>query len=288
MNKQISKEEKIILKAKGIMPQKQEEYFSIKALSNIGYFKTKEIIALTNIADKYGNGTLGVTSRTSIEVQYISYNYVEAVLEEVKNSGLSITDKGLNLKSISACKGSICNNGLIDTNNLALKIKERFKEVNLTNKFKIGVFGCPNGYGRAQSNDIGIVAQKKVTILEGKCLGCSKCIDVCRSRALNIKDNKVILDNKRCVSCGKCAEVCQANAIGTNHIEILIFIGGRLGRKARLATPINKIFSEDEVISTVNHIIKYYINNAKKRERLAELIERVGIKKVEEEILGIK
>lgn len=288
MNKKISKEEKIILKAKGIIPQKQEEYFSIKALSEIGYFKTKEIIALTNIADKYGNGTLGVTSRASMEVPYINYKYVEAVLEEVENTGLNIIDKGLNLKSISACKGSICNNGLIDTNNLALKIKERFKEVNLTNKFKIGIFGCPNGYGRAQSNDIGIIARKKVTILEEKCLGCSKCTDICRVKALNIKDNKVILDNKKCVSCGKCAEVCQVKAIEANHIEILIFIGGRLGRKARLATPLNKTFEENEIMSLVNSIIKYYINNAKKRERLAELIERVGIKKVEEEILNIK
>ena len=64
-------EEKQILKAKGILNQKQEEFYAIRFLSKVGYFKAEEMIALSEIAKEFGNGELSLTSRLTIEIPYI-------------------------------------------------------------------------------------------------------------------------------------------------------------------------------------------------------------------------
>ena len=46
-----------------------------------------------------------------------------------------------------------------------------------------------------------------------KCNGCTKCIKVCPTNALRIKDSKVVFDETRCIDCGKCIKACSYDAI---------------------------------------------------------------------------
>jgi Na+-translocating ferredoxin:NAD+ oxidoreductase RNF subunit RnfB len=45
------------------------------------------------------------------------------------------------------------------------------------------------------------------------CLGCSKCVRVCDSKAITVVDNMAIIDNSLCTACGKCVEVCPEKVI---------------------------------------------------------------------------
>ena len=74
-------EEKQILKAKGILNQKQEEFYAIRFLSKVGYFKAEEMIALSEIAKEYGNGELSLTSRLTVEIPYIKEENIDKVVE---------------------------------------------------------------------------------------------------------------------------------------------------------------------------------------------------------------
>ena len=54
-----------------------------------------------------------------------------------------------------------------------------------------------------------------------KCNGCTKCVRVCPTNALRIKDKKVVFDETRCIDCGKCIPACPVDAIIpiSDHLE---------------------------------------------------------------------
>lgn len=234
MSNNLTVEEKASLKAKGIIAQKQDGYFTIRFLSKVGYFKANEMIELANLSKEYGNGELSLTSRLTLEIPYIKAKDVDKVIKEAKVKKLRIGGGGPTVRAIIACKGSVCTHGLIDTNKLAIEIENRFFGRILPGKFKIGVFGCVNSYGKAQSNDLSILPVRNLSNLE---------------------------------------------------VEYMVFLGGRLGRKARLAIPMEKRFKENELIEVVEKVINYYEKNAKTKERFSELIERIGLKEVEDSII---
>ena len=46
----------------------------------------------------------------------------------------------------------------------------------------------------------------------GYCILCSKCIEVCPSNALSIKEKKIFCNEKLCCGCDKCIEICPAHS----------------------------------------------------------------------------
>ena len=45
-----------------------------------------------------------------------------------------------------------------------------------------------------------------------RCIGCGKCVEVCKYEALSLVDGSIKFDRDKCTSCGSCAEVCYAKA----------------------------------------------------------------------------
>ncbi len=54
-----------------------------------------------------------------------------------------------------------------------------------------------------------------------RCNGCTKCVRVCPTNALRVKNGKVIFDESRCIDCGRCIPVCPLDAIipFSDHLE---------------------------------------------------------------------
>ena len=284
----LSLQDKLRLKNLGIMPQKQEDFFSVKFLSKVGIFDVDEVNKILHIAKKYGDGRINLTSRLAIEISYINYKNLTAVLDYIKTNDLKIGINENSVRPIISCKGDICLNGLIDTKKLALKVEEMFlNKKKLLSKFKISISGCANGYGKAQTNDIGIVPIQEFEIIKNKCVHCCVCEVNCKDNALIInKEEKVInLDENKCCYCGKCIKLCKVNAIKAKEIKFLIFIGGRLGRRSNLGKALKRKFKENEIIHIINKIIDCFNENAKKNERFASVIERIGFEYIENKII---
>ncbi|MDU1854234.1 MAG: nitrite reductase, partial [Clostridium baratii] len=128
----------------------------------------------------------------------------------------------------------VCKHGMIDTRKLSKKIEAEFLGREVPAKFKIGIFGCMNSYGKAQSNDFAVIPKFNIVM---------------------------------------------------NQMEFLVFLGGRSGRRSRKATPMKKRFKEEELSRLIDKTINFYNENAIKKERFAEVIERLGQRKVESEII---
>lgn len=56
----------------------------------------------------------------------------------------------------------------------------------------------------------------------------------------------------------------------------IVYIGGSGGRNPRRGVKIDKIFTEDETLSLIGRIVRFYKANAKPRQRLSLLIEETG------------
>jgi len=53
----------------------------------------------------------------------------------------------------------------------------------------------------------------KAFVDENLCVGCGKCIEVCRTGAIRIIDKKAVVDFNRCVCCAICMRTCPRGAI---------------------------------------------------------------------------
>jgi len=48
---------------------------------------------------------------------------------------------------------------------------------------------------------------------EEACVGCETCVDRCQMDAIEVKDEKAVLQLKRCIGCGLCVSTCPADAV---------------------------------------------------------------------------
>ena len=157
----------------------------------------------------------------------------------------------------------------------------------LPGKFKIAVLGCRNSYGKAQGNDLSIIAVRQIALNTADCILCNNCIKVCPDNALSKADALTLkLDAQACTECGRCLPVCPTDALVAQDTRYLLLIGGRLGRKARQATPLKHTFTEEELLPITGKILDVYAKHAGTKERFAEVIERIGLDQIEAEILS--
>jgi len=244
---------------------------------------------LCEAAEKFGNGQLALTSRMSVELPGIKYDNFENVKEYVAKAGLSVGGTGPKVRPIVPCKGTFCSNGLFDTLSLGTKLHKRFYEgyrhITLPHKFKIGVGGCPNNCIKPETNDLGIVGQMVPKYEFEKCRACKNCnvVSICPMGALKIKeDGKITADKSLCINCGKCIGKCPFGCVPKGEFAFRIFVGGRWGKKIRIATPLKRLFNEDEAFDVVEKAILLFKSEGKQGDRFSSIIDKLGMEKVEE------
>jgi NAD-dependent dihydropyrimidine dehydrogenase PreA subunit len=48
---------------------------------------------------------------------------------------------------------------------------------------------------------------------EEKCTGCESCVEECPTEAINMADDKAVINSETCSDCGVCVDTCPAEAI---------------------------------------------------------------------------
>lgn len=287
----ISEEMRKIVKEQGFLSNNDGEHFSCRVITENGSLSSKQLKNISEIAEKFGCGKISLTTRLTLEIPGIKYEDIENVKKHLKKDNLVSGGTGPKVRPIVSCKGTVCTYGLCDTQRIGTRLHEIFYKgwhhVKLPHKFKIGIGGCPNNCIKPSLNDFGIVGQLVLAYDEDLCLGCRKCgpLAVCKMNALKMIDKKLSIDKEKCKNCGRCIGKCNFDALKEGQRGFKIYIGGKWGKLSRTGNLLKGIYNEDEIIKIIEKTLLLYREQGKTGERFGDMIDRIGLKEIETQIL---
>jgi anaerobic sulfite reductase subunit C len=188
-----------------------------------GVIGAKSMLRITEIAEKYGNGTIFITNRQGVEIPGIKIEDMDAVNKElqliIENTGVNQGEPGegypaSGTRNVVACPGQdLCPFACYDTKALAAKIDKMIFPNN--HHVKIACTGCSNDCAHVRLNDFGIIGQTEPQYDPDRCIGCEQCVKYCSRRsvgALSVVNGKIVRDTNKCIGCGVCINYCPSRA----------------------------------------------------------------------------
>ena len=272
------------VKGRGFLRNRGTDCFSGRVVTVAGMFSPDELRTIAECAEKFGSGKVIVTSRLAAEIVGIPYDRIPDAESFMAAHGLRFGGTGAKVRPITACKGTTCVFGNIDTHALATELFNKFylgmRDVKLPHKFKIGVGGCPNSCMKPSLNDVGVEGCRTFSLDSEKCRGCKKCLiaAACPSRAISTTGGRATVDPAKCTKCGVCVGKCPFGATPTEAPSACrIFVGGTWGKTQRMGTLLDRLYTVDEVPTVIEKVMLWYKENGYAKERLGATVDRLGV-----------
>ena len=271
------------VKGRGFLRNRGTDCFSGRIVTIAGLFTPDQLHAIAECSEKYGNGKVIFTARLAAEIVGIPFDKILEAEAFMAERGLYFGGTGAKVRPITACKGTTCVYGNIDTQALAKVIYDKFyigmRNVKLPHKFKIGVGGCPNSCMKPSLNDVGVEGCRAFSFDGELCRGCKKCAvaESCPTKAVSVVNGKAVIDTSKCTSCGVCVGKCPFGAVPKEAASVCrVFVGGTWGKTQRMGTLLNSVYSADEVPSVIEKVMLWYKENGYVKERLGATVDRIG------------
>lgn len=259
-----------------------------------GLLKSEVLGMVQEIADKYGNGLVHLTTRQGFEIEGIKYEHMDEVTKmlqpiiESLEINLNETDKGYTAsgtRNISACIGNkVCPFANYDTAEFAKRIEKAVFPNDL--HFKIALTGCSNDCAKARMHDFGIIGMTEPQYDMNRCVSCGACAKACKSLsvgALSVENYRVVRNKEKCIGCGVCVTKCPTRAFTRSKDKYYkLTIMGRTGKKNPRLGEDFLIWVDEEsikkiILNTYKFVDKYIDPNAPARkEHIGYIIDRVG------------
>lgn len=268
------------LKKGGFMRQKQKDNFSLRLAVVGGTLTAENLFKIAEVAEKYGDGHVHLTSRQGVEIPFMKLADIDAVKEALAEGGCKPGVCGPRVRTVTACQGSeICPSGNVDTYDIAKKLDERYFGRELPHKFKFGVTGCQNNCLKAEENDVGIKGALDVKWKEEACINCGVCAKACRKDAIIIEDGAVKVDYDKCNYCGRCVKSCPTDAWDATPAYLVSF-GGTFGNTISEGEyPLPLVTAEEQLFRITDAAIQFFDDYGNPSERFKFTIDRVGKEK---------
>ena len=281
------------VKGRGFLRNRGTDCFSGRIVTVAGLFTPDQLHAIAECSEKYGNGKVIFTARLAAEIVGIPFDKIPEAEAFMAERGLYFGGTGAKVRPITACKGTTCVYGNIDTQALAKVIYDKFyigmRDVKLPHKFKIGVGGCPNSCMKPSLNDVGVEGCRAFSFDSELCRGCKKCAvaESCPTKAVSVVNGKAVIDTDKCTNCGVCVGKCPFGAVPKEAESVCrIFVGGTWGKTQRMGTLLNAVYSTDEIPTVIEKVMLWYKENGFVKERLGAAIDRLGANEFEVAIKG--
>ena len=271
------------VKGRGFLRNRGTDCFSGRIVTVAGLFTPDQLHAIAECSEKYGNGKVIFTARLAAEIVGIPFDKIPEAEAFMAERGLYFGGTGAKVRPITACKGTTCVYGNIDTQALAKVIYDKFyigmRDVKLPHKFKIGVGGCPNSCMKPSLNDVGVEGCRAFSFDGELCRGCKKCAvaESCPTKAVSVIGGKAVIDMSKCTNCGVCVGKCPFGAVPKEAASVCrIFVGGTWGKTQRMGTLLNAVYSVEEIPTVIEKVMLWYKENGYVKERLGATVDRIG------------
>ncbi|CEO05312.1 NAD(P)/FAD-dependent oxidoreductase [Paraclostridium sordellii] len=145
---------------KGAVIQRDMETYAIAPHVPAGLVSSDQLRKLADVADKYNAKAIKITAAQRIALVGLEEKDIDSAWQDLgMKPGAAI---GLCVRSIKTCPGTtFCKRAFRDSVSIGLKLDDRYHGMNLPNKLKIGVSGCPNSCSDNHTRDIGLMGTPK-------------------------------------------------------------------------------------------------------------------------------
>lgn len=161
MSTAVPREQIEALKAQAMMAEKGAAHFSVRIGATGGHLESKQLHAIADLAERFGDGSVHLTTRQGVEIPHVAYENLTPMRAAMEEAGLPLAPAGKCVRGITACPGLYCLHGMVDSQGLARRLHARVgARAGLPHKFKIAIAGCLNGCTKPKENDLGIQGRK--------------------------------------------------------------------------------------------------------------------------------
>ncbi|CEN88661.1 NAD(P)/FAD-dependent oxidoreductase [Paraclostridium sordellii] len=145
---------------KGAVIQRDMKTYAIAPHVPAGLISSGQLRKLADVADKYNAKAIKITAAQRIALVGLEEKDIDSAWQDLgMKPGAAI---GLCVRSIKTCPGTtFCKRAFRDSVSIGLKLDDRYHGMNLPNKLKIGVSGCPNSCSDNHTRDIGLMGTPK-------------------------------------------------------------------------------------------------------------------------------
>lgn len=259
-----------------------------------GHMDAELLGKIQEISQKYGNGTIHITTRQAFEAPGIRFEDMDKVNEllqpiiERLDINQEVPGKGYTAagtRNVASCIGNnVCQFANYNTTNFAKKIEKAIFPNDL--HFKIALTGCPNDCIKARAHDFGIIGMTEPQYDVDRCVSCGACVRACKKKsvdALKAVNYKVVRNDEKCIGCGECVINCPTGAWTRSKEKYYkLVLMGRTGKKnPRLAEDFLTWADEQSIIKIILNTYKFveqYIDKDAPggKEHIGYIIDRVG------------
>lgn len=142
------------------LKQRQEGFAILRLHTPAGDITNEQLKVLSEIAAKYNDGKIHLTTRQGIEIHNIPEAEVDALVDHLIQNGINPKGVGKVVRGVTSCPGQThCRFGTVNTKKIAAILHEKYLGVSTPDKLNIGISGCKNNCSSALTNDVGIVGR---------------------------------------------------------------------------------------------------------------------------------
>jgi len=192
---------------------------------------------------------------------------------------------------VEACFGPTgCPNAVVSEPDLVQKLEKKLESrklrdflkekvrgpLKMHHEFRVSLSTCPNACSRPQIVDIGIIGALRPEIGVEPCTLCEACREACQEGAIVLDEDpaRPVIDFNRCLACGQCIKVCPTGTLQEGEKGYRVLVGGKLGRHPQLGEELAGIYSEEDLLETLDRTLDHYQKYNEKGERLGEVLKQ--------------
>lgn len=164
----IEKDDFLRLKWLGIIHNKiKPGDFMLRLRVPGGIIKAEQLELAAEVAKKFGNRTLDITTRQGLQIRGFNFYYLPRILQDLEAVGLTSFQTGMdNVRNVVSCPlAGIDREELFDASQAVKELTEKIvgnrDYINMPRKLNISITGCKAGCANFAANDVALVPAVK-------------------------------------------------------------------------------------------------------------------------------